>query len=75
VLRAAEETEPTQENIQDWFELNEGDLGFQFVTEEETAADVIKNFVLEEESQCALDELQESIPFISFLSFFFVLVF
>jgi hypothetical protein len=74
VLRAAEETETKQENIQDWLELNEGDLGLQFLTEEETAADVVKDSVLEEESQCGLDELQESTPFICFLSFF-VLVF
>jgi hypothetical protein len=30
-LRAAGETETTQENIQDWLELDEGDRGFQFV--------------------------------------------
>jgi hypothetical protein len=35
VLRAAGETETTQENIQDWLEFYEGDPGFQFVTEEE----------------------------------------
>jgi hypothetical protein len=29
MLRAAEET--TQENIQDWLELDEGDPGFQFL--------------------------------------------
>jgi hypothetical protein len=29
VLRAAGETETTQENIQDWLELDEGDPGFQ----------------------------------------------
>jgi hypothetical protein len=38
VLRAAGETETMQKNIQDWFELNEGDPGFQLLTEEETAA-------------------------------------
>jgi hypothetical protein len=38
VLRAAGETETTQENIQDWFQLDEGDPGFQLLTEEETAA-------------------------------------
>jgi hypothetical protein len=37
VLRAAGETEITQENIQDWFELDEGDPGFQLLTEEEIA--------------------------------------
>jgi hypothetical protein len=29
VLKAAGETETTQENIQNWFELHEGDPGFQ----------------------------------------------
>jgi hypothetical protein len=32
VLRTAEETETTQENIQDWLELDEGgDPGFQLL--------------------------------------------
>jgi hypothetical protein len=35
VLRAAGETETMQENIKDWLELDEGDPGFQFLTEEE----------------------------------------
>jgi uncharacterized protein YehS (DUF1456 family) len=34
VLRAAGETEITQENIQDWLQLDEGDTGFQLLTEE-----------------------------------------
>jgi hypothetical protein len=38
VLRAAGETEIMQENNQDWLELDEGDPGFQFLTEEEIAA-------------------------------------
>jgi hypothetical protein len=38
VLRAAGETETTQENIQDGLELAEGDTGFQLLTEEEIAA-------------------------------------
>jgi hypothetical protein len=38
VLRAAGETETTQENIQDWIELDEGDPGFHLITEEEIAA-------------------------------------
>jgi hypothetical protein len=37
VLRAAGETEATQENIQEWFEMDEGDLGFQLLTDEESA--------------------------------------
>jgi hypothetical protein len=37
-VRAAGETETTQENIQDWLELDEGDPGFQLLTEEEIAA-------------------------------------
>jgi hypothetical protein len=35
VLRAAGVTETTQENIHGWLELDEGDSGFQFLTEEE----------------------------------------
>jgi hypothetical protein len=31
VLRAAGETETTNENIQDWIELDEGDPGLQFL--------------------------------------------
>jgi hypothetical protein len=38
VLRAAGETETTQENIQDWLQLDEGDPGFRLLTEEEIAA-------------------------------------
>jgi hypothetical protein len=38
VLRAAGETETTQENIQDWLQLDEGDPAFQLVTEKEIAA-------------------------------------
>jgi hypothetical protein len=38
VFRAAGETETTQENIQDWLELDEGDPGFQLLTDEEIAA-------------------------------------
>jgi hypothetical protein len=34
MLRAAGETETTQENIQDWLQLDEGDPGFQFLSEE-----------------------------------------
>jgi hypothetical protein len=30
VLMAAGETETTQENIQDWLQLDEGDLRFKF---------------------------------------------
>jgi hypothetical protein len=38
VLRAAGETETTQENIQDWLQLAEGHSEFQLPTEEEIAA-------------------------------------
>jgi hypothetical protein len=38
VLRAAGETETTQENIQDWLDLDEEDPGFQILTEEEITA-------------------------------------
>jgi hypothetical protein len=38
VLRAAGETETTQENIQDRLELDEEDPGFQILTEEQIVA-------------------------------------
>jgi hypothetical protein len=38
VLRAAGETKTMQENIQDWPEIDEGDPGYQLLTEEEIAA-------------------------------------
>jgi hypothetical protein len=38
VLRAAEETETTQGNIQDWIELDEGESEFQLLTEKEIVA-------------------------------------
>jgi hypothetical protein len=60
VLRAAGVTETTQENIQDWLELDEGDPGSQLLTEEAIAADVIKDSSMEEEYDNELDELQES---------------
>jgi hypothetical protein len=41
VLRAAGETETTQENIQAWLQLHEGDPGFQLLREEEPAAAII----------------------------------
>jgi hypothetical protein len=41
VLRAAGETETTQENIRDWLQLDEGDPGFQLLTEEEIAAVIL----------------------------------
>jgi hypothetical protein len=64
VLRAVGETETTQENIQDWFELDEGDPGFQLLTEEEIAA--AKFLYL---FPAALPILLK-LPFICVLSFF-----
>jgi hypothetical protein len=54
VLRAAGETETSQENIQDWLQLDEGDPGFQLLAEEEIAA--VLSILLD-------------FPFISFLTF------
>jgi hypothetical protein len=65
VLRAAGETETTQENIQNWLELDEGDPGFQLLIEEEIAA-VIFFFHL---FSSALSVLL-NFPFICFVSFF-----
>jgi hypothetical protein len=41
VLRVARETETTQENIQDWPQLAEGDLRFQLLTEEDISTVII----------------------------------
>jgi hypothetical protein len=38
VLGAAGETETTQQNIQVWLQLDEGDPGFELLTEKEIAA-------------------------------------
>jgi hypothetical protein len=38
VLRAAGETETTQQNTQDWLELDEREPGLQLLAEEEIAA-------------------------------------
>jgi hypothetical protein len=53
-----------QENTLDWLELDEGDLGFQLVTEEEI--DAVIFFYL---FSSALPILL-SFPFISFLNYF-----
>jgi hypothetical protein len=45
VLRAAGETESKQENIQDWLKLDEGDPGFQCLTEEEIATIIFFVFI------------------------------
>jgi hypothetical protein len=45
VLRATGVTETTQENIQDWLELDKGDTGFQLLTEEEIAAVIFFLFI------------------------------
>jgi hypothetical protein len=61
VLRAAGETETMQENIQDWFELYEGEPRFRLLTKEEIAK-VIFFF------SSALPMLL-NFPFICFLNF------
>jgi hypothetical protein len=61
VLRTAGETETMQENIQDWLELDEGDPGFQLLTEEEIAAVIFFS---------SAGPILLNFPFISFLSFF-----
>jgi hypothetical protein len=45
VLRAAGETVPTQENMQDWLELDEGDPGLQLLREEEITAVIFFLFI------------------------------
>jgi hypothetical protein len=45
VLRAAGETETTQENIQDWLQLDQGNPGFQLLIEEDIAAVIYFLFI------------------------------
>jgi hypothetical protein len=45
VSGAAGETETTQENIQDWLEVDQGDPGFQLVKEEEISALIFFLFI------------------------------
>jgi hypothetical protein len=58
--RTTGETETTQENIENWLEQDERDPGFQLLTEEQFAANVIKDSAMEKESDNELDELQKS---------------
>jgi uncharacterized protein YehS (DUF1456 family) len=51
VLRAAGETETTQENIQDWLQLD-GDPGLQLLTEDEIA--VVMSFLIYFHQHCLL---------------------
>jgi hypothetical protein len=62
VLRAVGKTETTQENIQDWLELDEGDPGFQRLTKEEISA--VKRLFP------STLHILLNFPFICFLSFF-----
>jgi hypothetical protein len=62
LLRAVGETETTQENIQDWLELDEGDPGFQLLTEKEIVSDIFFLFFLS-----AL-RILINFPFICFIS-------
>jgi hypothetical protein len=41
VLRAGVETKTTQENMQDWLQLDEGEPEFRLLTEEEIAVVII----------------------------------
>jgi hypothetical protein len=63
VLRAAGETETTQENIQDWLELDEGDPGFQLLAGRNYCNDV---FLF---SSTLL--ILFNVPLTCFLNFFF----
>jgi hypothetical protein len=64
-LRAAGETETTQENMQDWLKLDEGDSGFQLLTEEEIPPVIFFMYLHSSSLPTLLN-----FPFICFLSFF-----
>jgi hypothetical protein len=63
MLRAAEETEHTQRNMQDWLKLDERDPRYQLLTEEEISAVIFFLF------SSALPILL-NFPFICFSNFF-----
>jgi hypothetical protein len=67
MLRAGDETETTQENIQDWLELDE-DTGFQLLTGRNCCSDIL--FYL---FSSPLPTLL-NFPFICFLNFLLFLV-
>jgi hypothetical protein len=69
-FRAVGETETAQENIQDWLQLDEGDPGFQLLTEEEIAA-VIFFYLF---SSALPTGTLFIFPFICFLRSFFCLL-
>jgi hypothetical protein len=71
VLRTAGETEPTQENIQNWLELD-GDPGIQLLTEEGIAAVIF--FYLFSSAPLILLQFQ-LICFLIFLSFMAIFLF
>jgi hypothetical protein len=64
VLRAAGETETTQENIQDWLQLDEGDPGFQLLTGRNCCSDILYLF-------SSAPPILLNFPFICFVIFFF----
>jgi hypothetical protein len=66
VLRAAGETETTQENIQDWIEVGERDPGFQLLIEEDISVVMFFIFI------CATHIIKFSIYLLS--EFFFCLL-
>jgi hypothetical protein len=66
VLRATGQTETTQENIQDWLELDEGDPGFHLLTEEENCCSYIFFCLF-----LSILAILLNFPFICFLNIFF----
>jgi hypothetical protein len=65
VLRAAGETETTQGNIKDWLELDEGEPGYQLLTDEEISG-VISFYLF----SSALPTITFSTCFINFYCLF-----
>jgi hypothetical protein len=68
VLRAAGETETTEENIQVGLELDEGNLRFHLLTEEEISAVIVFYFV------SSAPHILFNCPFICFPRFLFCLL-
>jgi hypothetical protein len=69
-VAGAGETETTQENIQDWLEMGEGDPGFQLLSKEEIAA-VTFFYLFSSALPTLLNLLFIFLSFLSFRAIFF----
>jgi hypothetical protein len=62
------ETETTQENVQNWLQLDEGDAGVHFLTEEEITAMIFFLFIFITTISLKFSYIFSKFVFISFAS-------